>query len=65
MILNCFHTDIYVKYYTLINGDKHWNYILHQNYMNLDIFVVDVLNPFSCGIQCFNDSDESYNNSYI
>ncbi len=45
MILNCFHFDIhiYIKYSTLINGDKHWNYIvitqkLNQNYMNFDIY---------------------------
>ncbi len=38
---------------------------LNQNYMNLDIFVVDVLNHFSCGMQYFNDSDECYNNSHI
>ncbi len=64
-----FHIDIhiYIKYSTLIKGDKHWNYIksLHRSYINLDIFVVDVLNHFPRGTQCFNDSDECYNNSYI
>ncbi len=72
MILNWFHIDIhiYIKYSTLINEDKHWNYIvitqkLNQNYMNLEIFVVDVLNHFSSGMQCFNDSDEFYNKLYL
>ncbi len=37
---------------------------LKQNYMNLDIFVVDALDHFSCGMICFNDS-ECYNNSYL
>ncbi len=60
----------YIKYSTLLNGDNHWNYIvitqkLNQNYMNLDIFVVDALNHFSCGMQCFNDSKACYNNSYL
>ncbi len=35
---------------------------LNQNVMNLDIFVVDALSHCSCGMQCFNDSDECYNN---
>ncbi len=28
--------------------------------MNLDIFVVDALDRFSCGMLCFNDSEECY-----
>ncbi len=33
--------------------------------MILDIFVVDTLDHFSCGMICFNDSEECYNNSYL
>ncbi len=33
---------------------------LNQNYMNLEIFVVDALDNFSCGMLCFNDSEECY-----
>ncbi len=32
--------------------------------VNLDIFVVDALYHFSCGMQFFNDSEECYN-SYL
>ncbi len=54
----CFHADIhiYIKYYTLINGDKHWNYTvitqkLNQNYMNFRQFAVDaqlITFPVAC-----------------
>ncbi len=68
----CFHFNIhiYIKYSTFINGDKHCIHKvsmqkLNQNYMNLDTFEEDALHHFSCGMQCFNDSEECYNNSYI
>ncbi len=53
---------IYIRYSTLINGDEHWNYkkSLYEfsSYMNLDLFVVDALHYFSCGMLCFNYSEE-------
>ncbi len=67
----CFHVNIhiYMKYSTLNNGNKDWNdkvimQKLNQNDMNLEIFVVNALDRFSCGMLCFNDSEE-YNRCTI